>query len=411
MARVHPFKGLRPRPDLVREIASPPYDVLSSDEAREIFGRQPKSFIQVVRPEVNLEPGVDLYDDRVYQAAADRLAHMVREGWLIRERRPAFYVYRLVMDGNAQVGLVAGAHADDYEKDVIKKHEFTRPQKEDDRLRHIMTLNANTGPVFLAYRSREDIDSLIMRVTERTPEYDFMAESGVQHTLWVVDDPAEVQEIERAFDGVDYLYVADGHHRSAAGTRAAKERAAKNPCHTGDEEYNYWLSVIFPDNQLRIFDYNRVVKDLAGLSKEEFLAKVAEKFEVEKTGRKKPSKRREIGMYLDGEWYTLTVKPGTFPEDDPVDSLDVAILQNNLLSPVLGISDPRRDSRIDFVGGIRGPEELERRVDGGWAVAFTMYPTSMDELMAIADAGRTMPPKSTWFEPKLLSGMVVHSLD
>ncbi|MBU1238870.1 DUF1015 family protein, partial [Myxococcota bacterium] len=299
----------------------------------------------------------------------------------------------------------------EYDADRIKKHEFTREVKEQDRMRHVRTLNCNTGPVFLAYRSAPAVDDMLMAVTKREPEYNFVSDDGIRHTLWVVSEPKAVADIVSAFAPIDALYVADGHHRSASGAKVANQRRDANPCHGGEEEYNYFLSVIFPHNQLKIMDYNRVIKDLAGMTPQEFTNAVSEKFTIEPASVSSPVKPKTFGMYLEGAWYTLTARPGTYPESDPVLSLDASILQNNLFNPILGIGDPRKDERIDFVGGIRGMKELEKRVNNGWKVAFAMYPTSMEELMRIADAGKTMPPKSTWFEPKLRSGLVLHPLD
>ncbi len=412
MARLEPFRAWRPAPGLAERVASPPYDVLSTEEARRMAEGNPHSFLHVVKPEIDLPAGTDLYSPQVYATGAENLRRLIDEGVLIREERPAFYLYRQRMGDHVQTGVVAGASVDEYEADLIKKHEHTRRAKEDDRTRHVEALNANTGPVFLAYKAREEIDRLVERLTAAEPTYDFTAEDGIRHTLWVVDDPAAVEELRAAFAGVPEMYVADGHHRSAAAVRVREARRAANPHHTGNEPYNFFLSVIFPHDQLRILDYNRVVRDLAGHSKDAFLAEISGKFSVEPTEKPRPAAPHEFGMYLDGAWYRLTARPGTWPADDPVRSLDVAILQENLLAPVLGIGDPRSDERIDFVGGIRGLGELERRVDSGeWAVAFAVHPTSIEQLFAVADAGRVMPPKSTWFEPKLRSGLIVRPLD
>ncbi len=412
MAVVKPFRGLRPLPELAEKVASPPYDVLSSEEARELAKGNPYSFLYVIKPEIDLPEGIDLYDDRVYAKGKEHLDRLCREGVLRQDDKPCFYIYKQKMGDHLQIGLVACASVDDYERDVIKKHEHTREEKEIDRARHIYTLNANTGPVFLTYPAVEDIDKLIQRAMEREPVYDFESD-GVRHTFYVVDDPFLTDALESAFRNVPVLYVADGHHRSAAATRVRKMKAEENPDHTGDEEYNYFLVVIFPHNQMKIMDYNRVVKDLNGLGVEEFFRKIEEKFSVEEWGGQyKPDTPHTFGMYIGGKWYRLTAKQGTFDEDDPVLSLDVSILQENLLAPVLGISDPRKDKRINFVGGIRGLGDLERLVDSGeYKVAFAVYPTTINQLMAIADAGKVMPPKSTWFEPKLKSGLVIHTFD
>ena len=414
MVNVRPFRGLRPVPEKVGDVASPPYDVLNSEEARRLADGNPVSFLHVVKPEIDLPPSVDLYSEKVYEKGRENLDRLVSDGILIRDPEPAFYLYRLIMGEIEQTGLVAGASIEDYENDRIKKHELTRADKEADRIRHVDRLNANTGPVFLTYRARPEMDRMTERITESPPLYDFTGDDGVRHTLWKVDDPETLAGIEDLFERIDFLYVADGHHRSASGTAVGKQRREADPHHTGEEDYNYFLAVIFPHDRLNIMDYNRVVKDLNGLSPEEFLEKISDSFEiVEKTGPTpaRPRARHTFGMYLKGEWYLLKARPGCFDEGDPVQSLDVSILQNNLLSPVLGIENPREDDRIDFVGGIRGLEELARRVDEGEAVAFALYPTSIEELMAIADAGKMMPPKSTWFEPKLRSGVIVHPLE
>ena len=371
----------------------------------------PLSFLHVVKPEIDLDPGTDVYAPEVYATGAKNLRRLIDDGILIRERSPALYLYRQRMGDHVQTGVVAGASVDEYEADLIKKHEHTRPAKEDDRTRHIDALDANTGPVFLTYKARPEIDALVDRLTGSDPIYDFVAPDGIQHVLWVVDNEGDRDALLAAFAKVPELYVADGHHRSAAGTRIRALRREANPDHTGDESYNYFLSVIFPDDQMMILDYNRVVRDLNGLEPDSLLAAVGERFELEPTADGRPARRRCFGMYLRGRWYRLTARAGSFPADDPVSSLDVAILQDNLLAPVLGIGDPRSDERIDFVGGIRGLTELERKVDSGeWAVAFALHPTSIDQLFAVADAGLVMPPKSTWFEPKLRSGLIVRPL-
>ncbi len=412
MVRIKPFRGVRPTRELAEKVASFPYDVLNSEEARKLASDNPYSFLRVVKPEITLDPGIDLYDDRVYQAARENLDKLIQEGILVQDGENHLYVYRQKMGNHVQTGLVGCASADDYMADRIKKHELTRADKEKDRTRHVYTTNANAGPVFLTYKAVHEIDALIEKVTEDEPEYDFVSDDGIGHIFWVIRDKGIIKELESLFADMDAVYVADGHHRSASGAKVRDWRKKDNPNHTGEEEYNFFLAVYFPHNQLAIMPYNRVVKDLNGLTKEQFLAKVAEKFNVEKNGKKEPDYPTNICMYLDGEWYTLTAKEGTYPKHDPVLSLDVSILQENLLAPVLGIGDPRTDKRIDFIGGIRGTEELERLVNSGnFAVAFSMYPTSIEQLIAIADAGKTMPPKSTWFEPKLRSGLIVHMLD
>jgi uncharacterized protein (DUF1015 family) len=412
VARIEPFRAWRPQIKLSAQVASPPYDVLSSAEAREMAADNPLSFLHVVKPEIDLEPDTDIYSDAVYARGSENLRRLIDQGILLREEGPALYLYRQKMKDHVQTGLVAGASVDEYEADLIKKHEHTRPVKEDDRTRHVDALNANTGPVFLTYRARAEIDELVERLTAAQPTYDFVAPDGIQHVLWVVDQAVDRDALIDAFSRVPELYVADGHHRSAAGTRIRALRRDANPEHTGNEPYNFFLSVIFPDNQMMILDYNRVLKDLAGLDTAEFLDKIRKNFEVTRVTDGRPDGTGVFGMYLDGVWYRLVAKPDGIPAEDPVNSLDVAVLQNNLLAPVLGIGDPRSDERIDFVGGIRGLTELERRVDSGdWAVAFALYPTSIDQLFAVADAGLVMPPKSTWFEPKLRSGLIVRPLD
>ncbi len=412
MADVRPFPGIRPKPALAEKVASPPYDVLNSAEARELAKDNPMSFLHVVKPEIDLPEGTDLYSDEVYEMGSRNLKRLRGANYLVKDPEPYYYLYRQIMGDHSQVGIVAGASVEEYDKDLIKKHELTRQKKEDDRTRHVDSLNANTGPVFLTYRHTEKLDEITKEVIQDDPDVDFVSPDNVRHTLWVVRNPQMSGRILEAFEEVDVLYVADGHHRSASASRVQKLRKGNNTNHTGDEEYNFFLSVIFPDNQMKILDYNRVVQDLNGLSFDEFIEKIGDKFDVEKIGDSQyaPSNLHEFGMYIDGQWYKVTAKDGTYDPHDPVGCLDVAILQENLLSPVLGIGNPREDERIDFVGGIRGLSELEKRVKEGWAVAFAMYPTTIAQLMAIADASLIMPPKSTWFEPKLRSGMVVHEL-
>jgi uncharacterized protein (DUF1015 family) len=414
MADVRPFRGVRPLPNLAEKVAAPPYDVLDSDEARILAKNNPYTFLHINKPEIDLPPDVDLYDPRVYQKGAENLRRFLKEGIIVQDPAPYYYVYQQIMGDHKQVGVVACASVEEYEKDLIKKHEFTRPDKEDDRVRHIDAQNAQVGPVFLTYPAQEEIDAIVASVIKQKPVYDFTADDGVQHTLWVVDNPETITRLRNAFAKLPALYVADGHHRSAAAMRVKQMRQKANPNHTGEEEYNFFLSVIFPHNQMQILDYNRVVKDLNGMSASEFLEKVARKFEITPMGenqRYKPERAHTFGMYFGGKWYKLEALPGTFDENDPVKRLDVSILQENLLGPILGIADPRKDKRIDFIGGIRGLAALEKRVKDGWAVAFAMYPTSIEDLMAIADAGKVMPPKSTWFEPKLRTGLVIHLLD
>jgi uncharacterized protein (DUF1015 family) len=414
---IRPFRGIRPRSDLVAAIAAPPYDVVDFDEARAYVADKPHSFLRIEKSEIQLEKGLETLDPRIFAKGRETLEAWRAEGLLVQDPSPSFYLYRQRMGTHVQTGVVAGASVDEYQRGLIKKHEHTRKDKEDERTTHVDTLSANTGPVFLTYRARPELDAFVRRVCERPPDADFVAEDGIGHTLWVVSQPAEVAELRGMFAVIPHLYVADGHHRSAAASRVQQLRRARNPKHTGEEPYNFFLTVIFPHDQMKIMEYNRVVNDLHGLTEEAFLAKVRETFEVADAGPAgasapaSPEKPRSYGMFLGGRWRRLAAKPGTFPEGDPVRSLDVAILQDNLLGPVLGIADPRTDKRIQFVGGIRGTAELERRARDKGGVAFALYPTSIEQLMAIADANEVMPPKSTWFEPKLRSGMVVRSLD
>jgi uncharacterized protein (DUF1015 family) len=411
MARIEPFRGVRPRKDIAGQLASPPYDVLNSKEAKVITAENPASFLRITKPEVDLPDGVDLYSDGVYDKAKENFAYFLKEGLLVQDEDKHFYVYKQTWRDHVQVGLVAGASCRDYLDDVIKKHEFTRPDKENDRMRHIRTLNANTGPVFLTFKQRDDIDALFKQAMAKEPEYDF-TRGDVRHTFYVVDEAGLAARIKDAFAAIDYLYVADGHHRSASATNVKVEREKQNKNHTGDEEYNFFLSVIFPHNQMKILPYNRVVKDIKGMCKAEFFHRISETFDYEEAQYKEPRQNKEFCLYIDGKWYKLTAKEDSFDKDDAVNSLDVAILQNNLLAPILGIEDPRKDKRIDFVGGIRGTAELEKLVDSGqYKVAFSLFPTNIEQLFKVADSGNVMPPKSTWFEPKLLSGLVTHLLD
>lgn len=412
MSMIRPFRGLRPRKEFAHRIASQPYDVLDSDEARDIVKDNPLSFLRVVKPEVDLDPGIGLYSDEVYRQGAVNLRRLVEEGLMAQDSKPLLYFYRQIMGGHSQVGLVACVSAEEYDRDVIRKHEFTRKAKEEDRIRHIMSQNAQAGPVFLTYRDVEKIDVIEKKITQGEPEFDFTAPDGIRHTLWLVEDQADIMELQGLFDReVPNLYVADGHHRSASAAIVARRRREANPNHTGLEEYNFILAVLFPKSQLRILPYNRVVRDLNGLSPEGFIEEVSRSFTVIRSGKASPLVPREFSMYMAGQWYTLTPIEGTYEKVDPVEGLDVSILQNNLLSPILGIDDPRTSERIDFIGGIRGTGELVRLVDSGrFAVAFSMHPTSLDQLLSVADSGRVMPPKSTWFEPKLRSGLVVHGL-
>jgi len=407
MPLIRPFAGLRPVPARAADVVAPPYDVLNSEEARQRAAGRPWSFLHISKAEIDLPEGTDPYAPSVYAKAAENLKKMLEEGILARDAVPCYYVYRLTMGEHVQTGLVAVASAAEYDVNRIRKHEYTRPAKEDDRVRQIEALNAQTGPVLLAYKSQPVVDELIASVTASSPEYDLKAGDGVGHTFWVVDDAQIIDRLTKAFDVMPAIYIADGHHRSAAGSRVA---ASLN---RGPEAMSsYFLSVIFPHNQMQILDYNRVVKDLNGLSKQQLLDKLAGAFDVSEEGEAvSPAGPGEFGMYLDGQWYRLKVHAERVPSD-PVGRLDVSLLADNLLEPLLGISDPRTDPRIDFVGGIRGLGELEKRVDSGeMAVAFSMFPTSMEDLMAVADANEVMPPKSTWFEPKLADGLISHVLD
>lgn len=415
MAVVRPFKAFRPTKELVEKVAALPYDVMNSQEAREMVKGNPYSFLHVDKPEVDLEEGIDVHSKPVYEKASENLQKMISEGTYMQEDKPCMYVYRQVMNGRVQTGIVACASIDDYINDTIKKHELTRAEKEQDRINHVDYTNANTGPIFLTYKNKEEIDQIIGSWVEKNEaEYDFVSEEdNVKQTIWVINDDAIVKRLSELFEGVEYLYIADGHHRSASAAKVGMMRRKEKPDYTGEEEFNYFLSVIFPKDDLYIMDYNRVVKDLNGNTEEEFLNKIQEKFTIEEykgEGQYHPESQRTYGMFFDGKWFKLTAKEGTFDINDPVDRLDVSILQKNLLNPILGIDDPRTNPRIDFVGGIRGLGELERRVNEGMKVAFSMYATTMDDLMDIADAGKTMPPKSTWFEPKLRSGVFVHEL-
>lgn len=415
MAQVRPFRGLRPDPKLAEKVAAPPYDVLNSEEARKMASGNPYSFLHVNKPEIDLPADTDVYSVAVYTKGAENLRRLIAEKVIFQDEAPCFYAYRQIMGGHSQIGLVANASVEEYEQNKIKKHEFTRPVKEDDRVRHIDAQNAQVGPVFLTYQASQQIDELINKATSREAVYDFTAEDGIQHTVWVIDDEKMVASIRQAFAAVPALYVADGHHRSAAAMRIRQQRQKANADHTGNEPYNFFLTVIFPHEQMQILDYNRLVEDLNGHTPEQLLEKIRTRFSVKKVRdarEAKPQQGHQFAMFLQGAWYQLTADSEFIDENDPVGRLDVSILQKHILSPLLNITDPRKDSRIDFVGGIRGLGELEKRVSGGgWAVAFALYPTSIEQLMSIADAGEVMPPKSTWFEPKLRSGLIVHLLD
>jgi len=414
MSLIKPFRGLRPVTGRADDVVAPPYDVVDRAEAKALVEGRPWSFLHISRPEIDLADEVDPYDARVYAKGRENLDRMVAEGVLVRDDVPCYYAYRLTMGGHVQLGLVATASVEAYDHGRIKKHEFTRPVKEDDRVRQIDALNAQTGPVFLVYPANPVVDGILREVSAGPADVDVTAQrDGVRHEIWKIDQADTVAALTAAFDAMSALYVADGHHRSAAGSRVGNARRAANPRHTGEESYNHFLSVIFPHDQMQILDYNRVVKDLGGKTPEQFLAAVADAFDVEPSAAAiKPACSGEFGMYLGGQWYRLRIHADRIPTDDPVARLDVSLLQNSLIQPILGIADPRRDDRIDFVGGIRGLGALQARVDSGqWAVAFALYPTTMQALMDVADAGEVMPPKSTWFEPKLADGLVSHVLD
>lgn len=406
--KIKAFRGLTPTKEHVADIASLPYDVVNFEQASREAEGKPLSFMRVVRSEIELPEGTDPYSDAVYAHAKRNFEKLVEGGYLVREKKPAMYLYRQIMDGRSQTGIVATFSAEDYDADVIKKHEKTRQAKENDRFMLTKTLRVNTGPVFLTVRDGTPLDKIVEDKKDSDAIFDFTASDGIRHTVWKIDDPSKLAEIEKIFASIPCAYVADGHHRSASNARCARLFKSENPNHTGDEDYNWFLSVCFPAGQLKILPYNRVVKDLAGMDKAEFLKKVSEACVLTEGAKPSPEKPRHVSMYLDGKWYGLEFE--NTANLDAVNSLDVALLQNRLLAPILKIGDPRTDERIDFIGGIKGTKELERLVDSGKAaVAFSMYPTTVDQLMAIADAGQIMPPKSTWFEPKLRSGIFVHT--
>ncbi len=410
MATIKPFTAYRPRKDIVSDVAALPYDVYNRAEAKEVVAANPLSFLRIDRAETAFDDSVDTYAPCVYAKAKELLYDMIEKGEYVADTKDMYYIYELTMDGRAQTGIVACASIDDYQNGVIKKHENTRADKEIDRITHVDTCNAQTGPIFLAYRAQEDIDNVINKIKADIPEFDFVSEDGIGHRGWLVADEKDIDIIKNSFDKLSQIYIADGHHRAASAVKVGIKRRNENPATTGEEEYNFFLSVLFPHNQLKILPYNRVVKDLYGNSKEEFFDKIKKCFEVEAvTEAYSPDTKNTFGMYLDGQWYKLTAK-AEITSDDPVEGLDVSILQNNLLKPILGIDDPRTDKRIDFVGGIRGLKELERRVANDMEIAFSMYPTSIEELFDVADANMLMPPKSTWFEPKLRSGIFIHKL-
>ncbi len=415
MAVLKPFKAYRPAPELADKVAALPYDVMNSNEARAVVEGNPYSFLHVDKSEIDLDPSIDIHDTKVYEKARDNLYKMIKDGVFIQDEEDSLYIYKQIMNGRSQVGLVGTSSIDDYLNNIIKKHEFTRADKELDRINHVDYTNANTGPIFLTYRKNSTVNSLIHNwMDNKDPIYDFTSDDGITHTIWKIDDKGVIDELVALFRGIDYLYIADGHHRTASAVKVGLMRRELNKDFDGTEEFNFFLSVLFPDEDLYIMDYNRVVRDLNEYSTAEFIELLKENFLIEEyngDGQYKPTEKHTFGMYLDDKWYVLKAKEGSFDPDSPVDRLDVSILQKNVLTPLLGIDDPRTNDRIDFVGGIRGLAELETRVIDGMRIAFSMFPTSIDDLMAIADAGEVMPPKSTWFEPKLRSGLFVHTLD
>ncbi|HHW56328.1 MAG TPA: DUF1015 domain-containing protein [Clostridia bacterium] len=415
MANIKPFKALRPVPELAEKAASLPYDVVNTEEARQLAKENSYSFLHVDRAEIDLDPSINPYDEIVYKKAKENFNKMLREGILVKDDKDYYYIYREIMEGRSQIGLVATASIDDYLNDTIKKHELTLPEKEQDRINHMDYCDAHTSPVFLTYKSNQKIKDLLNNwMSTEDPLYDFTTEDKIRHTVWIIDDEDLIKDITSIFQNIPYLYIADGHHRAAASVKVGLKRREQNPNYRGDEEFNYFLVVLVPHDEVFILPYNRVVKDLNGYSEREFMDKVREKFKVEEWLEERlfaPTEKHTFGIYLSGKWYKLTAKEGSFNPEDPIESLDVSILQGNLLGPILGIKDPRRDKRIDFVGGIRGLKELEKRANTDMKVAFSMYPTTIDDLIKVSDNGKIMPPKSTWFEPKLRSGLFIHELN
>lgn len=414
MAIVKPFRGIRPPKEFVTEVASRPYDVLNSDEARREAEGNPKSLYHIIKPEIDFGPGTDEHDPRVYGKARENFDMFQKKGWLVQDSKDHYYIYAQTMDGRTQYGIVVAANVDDYMEGRIKKHELTRRDKEEDRMKHVRVNNANIEPVFFAFPDNKVLEEIIRKVAAGKPEYDFTAPDGFGHTFWVIDDDATIAAITAEFARIPYLYIADGHHRSAAAALVGAEKAKQNPDHRGDEEYNYFLAVAFPASHLKIIDYNRVVRDLNGMSPAEFLEKLEKNFIVEDMGTEiyRPARLHNFSLYLEGHWYSLTAREGTYDDSDPIGQLDVTVSSDLILRDLIGITDLRSDKRIDFVGGIRGLEELRRRVDSGeMAFALALYPVTMEQLMKIADTGNIMPPKTTWFEPKLRSGLVIHSLE
>lgn len=411
MATVRPFKGIRPTREMASQIAALPYDVYNRKEACEVVKKNPYSFLKIDRAETQFPDSVDTYDPRVYQRAKDILEKMQRSGYFVRDHWNSYYLYELTMDGRSQTGIVGCASIDDYDQEIIRKHENTLEEKELDRINHVDICDAQTGPIFLTYHKHDGLKKIIEKWKKTEATYDFVSDDGIRHRVWVINDVKAVTKIGQAFEEIERLYIADGHHRCASAVKVGKKRREANPGYTGEEEFNYFLSVLFQEDELKIFDYNRVVKDLNGYSSEDFLKAIGEKFTVELVGKEavSPKAKGEFGMFLDDNWYRLTIKEA-FCSEDSVAGLDVSLLQDHLLLPILGIENPKADARIGFVGGIRGLKELERRVHSDCRVAFSMYPTSIEELLAVADEHRLMPPKSTWFEPKLRSGLFIHKL-
>lgn len=414
MAKVKPFKGVRPPKEIVTEVASRPYDVLNSEEARSESEGNPKSLYHIIKPEIDFEPGTDEHSPEVYNKAVENFNAFQSNGWLVQDNKEHYYIYAQTMDGRTQYGIVIAANVEDYMKERIKKHELTRRDKEEDRMKHVRINNANIEPVFFAFPDNDVLEDIIRKVTAGTPEYDFTAPDGFGHHFWVIEDDETIEAITAEFDKIPYLYIADGHHRTAAAALVGNEKAQQNPHHNGDEEYNYFLAVAFPASHLKIIDYNRVVKDLNGLTPEQFITALEKDFVVKEIGEEiyTPAGLHNFSLYLQGKWYSLTAREGRYDDNDPIGVLDVTISSDLILRDILGIHDLRSDKRIDFVGGIRGLGELKRRVDSGeMAMALALYPVSMKQLMDIADSGNIMPPKTTWFEPKLRSGLVIHKLE
>ena len=414
MAKVKPFRGVRPPKEYVEKVASKPYDVLSSEEARAEAGDNEMSLYHIIKPEIDFEPGTGEHEPKVYDKAVENFKKFQDKGWLVQDDQDCYYIYAQTMDGRTQYGFVVGASVEDYLTGRIKKHELTRREKEADRMHHIEINNANIEPVFLAFPDNSTLEDIIDRTAQTTPEYDFVSEDGIGHTLWVIKDKETIETITKEFGEIPYLYIADGHHRTAAAAHVGEEKAKADPNHNGTEEYNYLLAVCFPQSHLKVMDYNRVVVDLNGNTEEQFLEKLSEKFIVEDKGADiyKPAKLHNFSLYLGGKWYSLTAKEGTYDDNDPIGVLDVTISSDYILRDILGITDLRTDKRIDFVGGIRGLGELKRRVDSGeMKMALALYPVTMKQIIDIADSGKIMPPKATWFEPKLRSGLIIHKLD